>query len=432
MIFVESAAATMLPLHRPTRCATRQGLKCVSLRSPAPLAHVHGQHGNKIHMDRSAKLRNFTCSAAPDISKEAPARGRDFDYGMFATSEPAQTSDASPQDTSWIRPVWDALKPASAAAIGVVARAIGGKGVLLALSCAVEHYTMAVGLAGIYVALLTGSDVGYPYLQGRIAVSAAAWDFAKCNTLLINLLDGLLAWGPRVLLLLALATWMKGISPSFAATYSSACDAFKTSMKALVLLFLGVAAQALNREVRAKGVCLAAMTLLKFAVAAVICSMYMLTMHFVTSAAYWNECLWREVRISNSVFQGVVRVLESSAEVLSRETARGGIESVGILCQSTREAQLPGYGAAADLGFQASSSHLPCHTLQGCAASRHHEESNQSYSEQAANGFLAPGQILHLEGKSTKGRLQQTTAEAQIRCRHAGGGSWLPINTSSH
>lgn len=108
------------------------------------------------------------------------------------------------------------------------------------------------------------------------------------------------------------------------------------------------------------GVCLAAMTLLKFgkpvwvwvglcvalatwhkerwnsgfgsaAVAAVICSMYMLTMHFVTSAAYWNECLWREVRISNSVFQGVVRVLESSAEVLSRETARGGIESVGIL-----------------------------------------------------------------------------------------------------
>lgn len=208
-------------------------------------------------MDRSAKLRNFTCSAAPDISKEAPARGRDFDYGMFATSEPAQTSDASPQDTSWIRPVWDALKPASAAAIGVVARAIGGKGairpasnslefvetgllgsllkphpltrvfiagVLLALSCAVEHYTMAVGLAGIYVALLTGSgaftcaaaaipgalyiccalfslwkvtlpmvtiDVGYPYLQGRIAVSAAAWDFAKCNTLLINLLDGL-------------------------------------------------------------------------------------------------------------------------------------------------------------------------------------------------------------------------------------------------
>ncbi|DBA84548.1 TPA: hypothetical protein ACH3X2_006134 [Trebouxia sp. C0005] len=389
MIFVER-----LPLHRPTRCATRQGLKCVSLRSPAPLAHVHGQHGNKIHMDRSAKLRNFTCSAAPDISKEAPARGRDFDYGMFATSEPAQTSDASPQDTSWIRPVWDALKPASAAAIGVVARAIGGKGVLLALSCAVEHYTMAVGLAGIYVALLTGSgaftcaaaaipgalyiccalfslwkvtlpmvtiDVGYPYLQGRIAVSAAAWDFAKCNTLLINLLDGL-------------------------ATYSSACDAFKTSMKvpqlftfmspgraatdndtgakhawqALVLLFLGVAAQALNREVRAKGVCLAAMTLLKFgkpvwvwvglcvalatwhkerwnsgfgsaAVAAVICSMYMLTMHFVTSAAYWNECLWREVRISNSVFQGVVRVLESSAEVLSRETARGGIESVGIL-----------------------------------------------------------------------------------------------------
>lgn len=44
-------------------------------------------------------------------------------------------------------------------------------------------------------------------------------------------------------------------------------------------------------------------------------------------------------------------------------------------CQSTREAQLPGYGAAADLGFQASSSHLPCHTLQGCAASRHHGQS---------------------------------------------------------
>ncbi|KAL0032689.1 hypothetical protein WJX79_003585 [Trebouxia sp. C0005] len=421
MIFVESAAATMLPLHRPTRCATRQGLKCVSLRSPAPLAHVHGQHGNKIHMDRSAKLRNFTCSAAPDISKEAPARGRDFDYGMFATSEPAQTSDASPQDTSWIRPVWDALKPASAAAIGVVARAIGGKGVLLALSCAVEHYTMAVGLAGIYVALLTGSDVGYPYLQGRIAVSAAAWDFAKCNTLLINLLDGLLAWGPRVLLLLALATWMKGISPSFAATYSSACDAFKTSMKALVLLFLGVAAQALNREVRAKGVCLAAMTLLKFAVAAVICSMYMLTMHFVTSAAYWNECLWREVRISNSVFQGVVRVLESSAEVLSRETARGGIESVGILL--TWGSRLLLLTSLATL-FRAV---LPRDTMKKAI-----KATQNSIDMKAANGFLAPGQILHLEGKSTKGRLQQTTAEAQIRCRHAGGGSWLPINTSSH
>ena len=108
------------------------------------------------------------------------------------------------------------------------------------------------------------------------------------------------------------------------------------------------------------GVCLAAMTLLEFgkpiwvwvglcvalatwqkerwntksgsaAVAAVICSMYALTMQLVTSAAYWNECLWREIRISNSVFQGVVRVMESSAEVLSHETAKGGIEFVGLL-----------------------------------------------------------------------------------------------------
>ena len=67
------------------------------------------------------------------------------------------------------------------------------------------------------------------------------------------------------------------------------------------------------------------------AVAAVICSMYVLTMQLVTSVAYWKECLWRETRISNSVFQGVVRVMESSAEVLSRETARGGIEFVSLL-----------------------------------------------------------------------------------------------------
>ena len=96
-------------------------------------------------------------------------------------------------------------------------------GVLLALSCAGQHYMMAVGLAGLYVALMTtlsGAfvaaalpsalyiccalfslgkvtspmvtiDVGYPYLQGRIAVPAAAWGFAKSNTLLIKLLDGL-------------------------------------------------------------------------------------------------------------------------------------------------------------------------------------------------------------------------------------------------
>ena len=49
------------------------------------------------------------------------------------------------------------------------------------------------------------------------------------------------------------------------------------------------------------------------------------------SGAYWKEYCWREIRISNSVFQGVVRVMESSAEVLSRETARGGIDFVGLL-----------------------------------------------------------------------------------------------------
>ncbi len=96
-------------------------------------------------------------------------------------------------------------------------------GVLLALSCAGQYYMMAVGLAGLYVALCTPMccafaaaaipsalyicsalfslakvtmpmvtiDVGYPYLQGRIAVPAAAWGFAKSNTLLINLLQGL-------------------------------------------------------------------------------------------------------------------------------------------------------------------------------------------------------------------------------------------------
>lgn len=67
------------------------------------------------------------------------------------------------------------------------------------------------------------------------------------------------------------------------------------------------------------------------AVAAVICSTYVLTMQLVTCATYWKECLWRQVQISNSVFQGVVRVMESSAEVLSRETTRGGIEFVSLL-----------------------------------------------------------------------------------------------------
>ena len=108
------------------------------------------------------------------------------------------------------------------------------------------------------------------------------------------------------------------------------------------------------------GICLAAMTLLEFgkpvwvwvgvcaalalwqkecwnnkfgsaAVAAVICSMCVLTMQLVTSVAYWKECLWREIRISNSVFQGVVRLMENSAEMLSHETARGGIGFVGLL-----------------------------------------------------------------------------------------------------
>ncbi len=81
-------------------------------------------------MDRSANLQTVTCSAAPDISTETPAWCKDFDYEMFATSKPAQTPDASPPATSWIRPVWDALKLASAAAIGVVARAVGGKGAI--------------------------------------------------------------------------------------------------------------------------------------------------------------------------------------------------------------------------------------------------------------------------------------------------------------
>ncbi len=127
------------------------------------------------------------------------------------------------------------------------------------------------------------------------------------------------------------------------------------------------------------GVCLAAMTLLEFgkpvwvwvglcvalatwqkqhwnnkcgsaAAAAVICSMYVLTMQLVTSAAYWKECFWREIRISNSVFQGVVRVVESSAEVLSRETTRGGIEFVGLLV-SKLEAHLDACACACILWF---------------------------------------------------------------------------------
>ena len=43
-------------------------------------------------------------------------------------------------------------------------------------------------------------------------------------------------------------------------------------------------------------------------------------------------------------------------------------------CQSKYKTQLPCYGAAADLGFQASSV-LTCHVLQSCAASRHRGQS---------------------------------------------------------
>ncbi|KAL0046276.1 hypothetical protein WJX82_007785 [Trebouxia sp. C0006] len=331
----------------------RQGLSLMSFRTPVALAHTHANHSSKyltrIHMDRSANLQIVSCSAAPGVGTEAPASAKDFDFRTFATANPAPTSDASAPDTSWICPVWNALKPASAAAICVVARAVGGKGVLLALSCA-GH----VGLCKV-----------------QYAPHQASGRFAGLGS------KGITALGSSHV--------DEGLCPSFAATYSSACDAFKTCVKvpqlsalmspgpatdnntgakhawqALVLLFLGVAAATLNGGVGAKGVCLAAMTLLEFgkpvwvwvglcvalamwqkehwnskfgsaAVAAVICSMYVLTMQLVTSAAYWNECLWREIRISNSVFQGVVRVMESSAEALSRETAKGGIEFVGLL-----------------------------------------------------------------------------------------------------
>ena len=127
----------------------------MSFRRPAPLAHTHGNHSSKyltrsaagyldaksqqalvftslslrrIHMDRSANLQIVSCSAAPDVGTETPAWGKDFDIGTFATAIPTPTSDASPPDTSWIRPVWNALRLASAAAICVVARAVGGKG----------------------------------------------------------------------------------------------------------------------------------------------------------------------------------------------------------------------------------------------------------------------------------------------------------------
>ena len=154
---LECSASRILTLHRPRRCATRQGLTFVSLRSAAPLAHTHEKHSSKYRylrsaarhlyaknrqafvlislsprrtqVDRSAKLQSVTCSAAPEISNETPAWGKDCD-GMFATSEPDPTPDGSPPDTSWTRPVWDALKLATAAAIGVVARAVGGKGAI--------------------------------------------------------------------------------------------------------------------------------------------------------------------------------------------------------------------------------------------------------------------------------------------------------------
>ncbi len=90
---------------------------------------------------------------------------------------------------------------------------------------------MAVWLAGLHVALCTAKsgafaaaaipgalyiccalfslttvnspmvtiDVSYPYLQGRLAVPAAAWGFAKSNTHLIKLLDGLVCAHPTKL-----------------------------------------------------------------------------------------------------------------------------------------------------------------------------------------------------------------------------------------
>ena len=127
----------------------------MSFRTPVPLAHTHANHSSKyltrsaardldaksrqallftslslrrIHMDRSANLQIVSCSAAPGVGTEAPASAKDFDIRTFATANPAPTSDASAPDTSWICPVWNALKPASAAAICVVARAVGGKG----------------------------------------------------------------------------------------------------------------------------------------------------------------------------------------------------------------------------------------------------------------------------------------------------------------
>ena len=169
-----------------------------------------------------------------------------------------------------------------------------------------------------------------PCSSSRAAARFAALDFT-------HLADGRMFAGNACLL---------GLQAEFVAYHLTLLTAVYTSSKYAMAVLAGVCLAAMALLEFGKpvwvwvGLCVALATWQKkrwnskfgaAAVAAGICSMYVVTMHLVTSVAYWQECLWREIRISNSVFQGVVRVMESSAQVLSRETAKGGIEFVSLL-----------------------------------------------------------------------------------------------------
>ncbi len=71
------------------------------------------------------------------------------------------------------------------------------------------------------------------------------------------------------------------------------------------------------------------------AVTAVISGTYVLCMGLVTSAAYRRECTWREIQLARPLLQGIVRVLDESALLLSQQGAKGWIQFVDFAVGQT-------------------------------------------------------------------------------------------------
>ena len=211
-----------------------------------------------------------------------------------------------------------------------------------------------------------------PCSSSRAAARCAALDFT-------HLADGCMFAGNACLL---------GLKAVFVAYHLTLLTAVYTSSKNAMAVLAGVCLAAMALLEFGKpvwlwvGLCVALATWQKkrwnskvgaAAVAAGICSMYMVTMHLVTSVAYWQECLWREIRISNSVFQGVVRVMESSAQVLSCETAKGGIEFVSLLVSKLERLIACAFLLYTHAAHQSASAHvmsdlLVSHCLSVCLA----------------------------------------------------------------